>query len=114
MKKIMSRVARAGVSAALIGGALWTAGVTATAAPSQADGHTKAVAGDSRNLPGHGNRPNGSGYAGARREAHDRPDPWIAGQLEIFDPWISDQLAMFAPWISDQLAMFVSADGHGR
>ncbi|MFI2765615.1 hypothetical protein ACH5A3_43580 [Streptomyces echinatus] len=53
MKKIVSRVARAGVSAALIGGALWAAGGSATAAPFQADGHIKAVADDSRNLPGH-------------------------------------------------------------
>ncbi|WP_330335888.1 hypothetical protein [Streptomyces sp. NBC_00557] len=114
MKKIMSRVARAGVSAALIGSALWAAGGSATAAPFQTDAHTKAVAGDSRNLPGHQDRTNGSGYAGQPRGAHDRPDPWVAGQLEVFDPWIADQLAMFDPWISDQLAMFVSADGHGR
>ncbi|GAA3131255.1 hypothetical protein [Streptomyces echinatus] len=103
MKKIMSRVARAGVSAALIGGALWAAGGSATAAPFQADGHIKAAADDSRNLPGHQDRNNGSGYAGQPRGAHDRPDSWVA-----------DQLAMFDPWISDQLAMFVAAGGHGR
>ncbi|MFF4692837.1 hypothetical protein [Streptomyces sp. NPDC001307] len=113
MKKIIWRVSRAAISAALVGGALLAAGGSATAATSKADERITVVESEGQNLPGHGSRNVGDGYASEQKAAHDRrPDPWVAGQLAMFDPWITDQLAMFDPWITDQLAMF--APGHAQ
>ena len=97
MKKIMRRVSRAGISAALVGGALLAAGGPATAATSQVNERTAVVDSASHNLSGYGSRNHGYGYAAEQRGAHDHPDPWVAGQLAMFDPWITDQLAMFVP-----------------
>ncbi|MGW1916785.1 hypothetical protein ACWCQS_40345 [Streptomyces sp. NPDC002076] len=97
MKKIIWRISRAGISAALVTGALLAAGGSATAATFKVDERIRAVESEGQNLPGHGSRDVGYRYAGEQRSAHDRPDPWIAGQLAMFDPWITDQLAMFLP-----------------
>jgi hypothetical protein len=119
MNKFMRRMATAGISAVLVGGALLSAGGPATAATPQADQRIKVADGvravafhdanhhrdreryesasESRNLREYVSRNNGYRHVGERRGAHNRPDPWVAGQLAMFDPWITDQFAMFLP-----------------
>lgn len=129
MKKIVRRLATAGLSVTVAAGALLTVGGTATAATPRAAGHTlarSAVAGDAQVVGVHryGSPAGVSGYAGER--ADHRFDPWVAGQLAMIDPWIAGQLAAletgFAgrpaaidPWIAGQLAQFAPAgsDVHG-
>lgn len=113
MKKIIWRVSRATISAALVGGALLAAGGSATAATSKADERITVVESEGQNLPGHGGWNVGYRYAGEHRVTHDRrPDPWVAGQLAVFAPQATDRWAIFDPWITDQLAVFVPA--HAR
>jgi hypothetical protein len=114
MKKIMRRISRAGISAALVGGALLAAGGSATAATSEANERTTVVESADQNLPGHGSRNDTYGYVAEQRAVHDHPDPWVAGQLAMLDPWITGQLEMLDPWITDQLAMFVPSYSHSR
>ncbi|MEU9446499.1 hypothetical protein AB0D42_37795 [Streptomyces sp. NPDC048304] len=119
MKKFMRRTATAGISAVLVGGALLAAGGSATAATPQADQGTKVAdvravsihvgnrdrdgeryesGSECQHLREYVSRNDGYGHAGERRGAHNRPDPWVAGQLAMFDPWITDQLAIFLPF----------------
>ncbi|MEU7562543.1 hypothetical protein [Streptomyces eurythermus] len=87
------RAATAGASLALVSAVALTAAGTASAAPSALDAHADAVA------------TAGPAHARHHHRPGDRPDPWIAGQLEQArriagrpapaDPWIADQLALF-------------------
>lgn len=97
--KLTRRIAMAGVSAAIAGGAVLATGGAATAATTTAPErvpaqHTAVRAGT--HCHGHGT---------ARQAA----DPWIAGQLATFYPSAAHRLAVFDPWVKDQLATFGTA-----
>jgi hypothetical protein len=130
MSKPMRHIATAGVSAALVVPALFVTTSSATAATPQTHEriHALTAAGeggeaairhrwhhrsDSNRHEGHFPRPD---YRGDERwndrpvnqsqAVNNRPDSWIAGQLEVADHWIADQLAVIDPWVADQLALF--------
>jgi hypothetical protein len=99
MKKLMRRIATAGASAVVVGGALFATGGSAMAAtpqtPVHASARTTAV--------------NTGHRCSQYRTAHQRINPWVADQVAMFDPSAAKRLAMFDPWIKDQLALFAPA-----
>ncbi|MFF8592406.1 hypothetical protein ACF061_13330 [Streptomyces sp. NPDC015220] len=106
MKKLMRRAATTGVSAAIVTGALLSAGGTAVAVPSQAPAHTTArtpVSGAVHRFSPH------HGAAAHHRAAHRRTDPWVAGQLAWFEPSAARRAAVYDPWVKDQIALFAPA-----
>ncbi|MGW0082798.1 hypothetical protein [Streptomyces sp. NPDC003393] len=101
MKKLMRRIAAAGVSVTVAAGALLAAGGSATAATA----HT------TRPVPARITTVNtGSGHDCHRQRVadvtHRVPDAWVAGQLAMFEPAAATRLAVFDPWVKDQLALF--------
>ncbi|KUN77051.1 hypothetical protein AQJ66_34395 [Streptomyces bungoensis] len=97
--KLTRRIAMAGVSAAIAGGAVLATGGAATAAPTPAPGHVPAPHAAVRtdtHCQGHGT-------------ARQATDPWIEGQIATFYPSAAHRLAVFDPWVKDQLATFGTA-----
>ncbi|MER6358496.1 hypothetical protein ABT186_43645 [Streptomyces sp. NPDC001634] len=97
MKKLMRHIATMGLCAAVAGGAVFATGASAMAATPQAPGHFRV-------------RTVGTGHGCSQhRTAHQRMDPWIAGQLAMFYPEAARRLAVFDPWVKDQLSLFAPA-----
>ncbi|MEU0598234.1 hypothetical protein ABZ484_08245 [Streptomyces sp. NPDC006393] len=101
MKKLMRRIATAGVSATVAGGALLAAGGSATAATAHTARDVPAGITTVNTGSGHGCRHHHNSNL-----THRLPDAWVAGQLAMFEPAAAKRLAVFDPWVKDQLALF--------
>ncbi|MFE0387827.1 hypothetical protein ACFW1F_27645 [Streptomyces bungoensis] len=97
--KLTRRIAMAGVSAAIAGGAVLAAGGAAAAAPTTAP----------TPLPARHATVRADTHCHGGGTARQATDPWIEGQIATFYPSASHRLAVFDPWVKDQLATFATA-----
>jgi hypothetical protein len=108
MNKFTRRILTAGVSVALVGGAVLAAGGSASAAPLTAGGHQGIVAGVQSDVRAQGDL-----------EAHGARYQWVADQLAAFGGGRVERVhggldPRYFPWVSDQLVFFESGYGFGH
>ncbi|MFE9451987.1 hypothetical protein [Streptomyces sp. NPDC006739] len=96
--KLTRRIAFAGVTALIAGGAVVAGGGSAMAASPQESAH----------LPVQSTAVGTGQGADGQRTARRATDPWIADQLAMFFPPASGRAAVFDPWVKDQIALFQS------
>ncbi|MFF9391402.1 hypothetical protein [Streptomyces griseoluteus] len=106
MNKIILRITRAGIAAALAGGALLATVGSASATTPQPNERIAVIDSGRQDFPEHGSPQIDNRSSADHRGAHTYADPWVADQLTRLDPWVTGQVAALDPWITGQLAAF--------
>ncbi|MFF8652279.1 hypothetical protein ACF06D_29140 [Streptomyces griseoluteus] len=103
MNKIILHITRAGVAAALAGGALLATIGSASATTPQPNERIAVIDSGRQVFSDHGSPQIGYRSAGDHSGGPAYADPWVTDQLTRLDPWVTGQVAALDPWVTGQL-----------